>query len=68
MNTYVAREDRPAVSEILEAELETRTGDVMGVLTRGHIKVRGWLKRFPPAQPDDSSADEDSPEWKIKPS
>ena len=65
LNTYIARQDRPVMIEILEAELETLTGDPMGIVTGGHIKVRGWLKRFPPPQPDDSSTD-DSPEWKIK--
>jgi hypothetical protein len=66
LNTYVARQDSPVIIEILETELKTPTGDPMAIVTGGHIKVRGWLKRFPPPQPDDSSADEDDPEWKIK--
>ncbi|KAH9211719.1 heterokaryon incompatibility protein-domain-containing protein, partial [Leptodontidium sp. 2 PMI_412] len=43
LNTYIARQDRPVMIEILEAKLETQTGDPMGMVTGGHIKVRGWL-------------------------
>lgn len=66
LNTYIARQDRPVMIEILEAKLETLTDDPMGMVTGGYIKVRGWLKRFPPPQPDDSSSDDDNPSWKIK--
>lgn len=66
LNTYIARHDRPVMIEILEVKLETLTGDPMGMVTGGHIKVRGWLKQFPPRQPDDSSSDNDNRSWRIK--
>jgi hypothetical protein len=52
--------------KIVKAKLKTRTGDPIVMVTRSHVKVRHWLNRLPPLQHDDSSADKDDPEYKIK--
>lgn len=64
-----ARHDRPFMIQILDVQLQSRTADPMGPLSGGHIKVRGWLKQFPPPYlPEDSSDDgENNTEfWQLK--
>jgi hypothetical protein len=53
--------------EILEAKIETSTADQTGQISNGHVKVRGWLKKFhPPEQGGDGGVDDDNPLWKFK--
>jgi hypothetical protein len=41
--------------EILEVKVENISADKMGQVSRGHIKVRGWLRQSSPPELDDDS-------------
>jgi hypothetical protein len=57
----IAKHDKPVMIEMLEVRVETRTADRMGQVMGGHIKVRGWLREFPPPELDKyNTSDSDS--------
>lgn len=62
----LVRHDKPLMIKVLEVKVENLTADTMGHVTSGCIKVRGWLKHFPPPKKDEDEDEDDGGTWMFK--
>jgi hypothetical protein len=62
----LVRHDKPLMIKVLDVKVDNLTADTLGQVTGGSIKVRGWLKHFPPPKKDEDEDEDEDSTWMFE--